>query len=247
MTIDYARSFFEFAENNVKVAGFLKTQELYFGSIYQLAQAFEKIIKSYYMLMKTKVEGNSQDDIYQHVIGIGHEIEDASLNLLIEIAEIEQRKFKHKADNPEGSSNAGYTRLYMLLSNRVSSYIPTLEGFKNSQLEKNFLANVQNYESFVKQKYRQYIIGARTVEINVKALKLMEYAASYNAIVNCIMNLYPCLYKMNDTARYPLNSFSYRNLWYINQNNSCDNLLIMIRTLIKKYKWILENPYVLPD
>jgi len=61
------------------------------------------------------------------------------------------------------------------------------------------------------------------------------------------MNLYPCLYKMNDTARYPLNSFGYYNLWNINKINACDNVLIMVRTLIKKYKWVLENPYVILD
>jgi len=199
------------------------------------------------MLMKTKVEGNSQNYIYQQIIGIGHEIEDASLNLLIEIAQIEQEKFRHKAENPKGSSNAEYTRLYMQLGNRVSSYIPTIRGFRNNQLDKNFLTNIQNYKNFVKQKYRQYIKGAKTVEINAKALKLSEYAASYNAIINCIMHLYPCLYKMNDTARYPLNSSNYRNLWNINQNNSCDNIMIMMKGLVKKYKWILENPYVLPE
>jgi len=52
---------------------------------------------------------------------------------------------------------------------------------------------------------------------------------------------------MNDTARYPLNSFGYYNLWNINKINACDNVLIMVRTLIKKYKWVLENPYVILD
>jgi HEPN domain-containing protein len=71
--------FFEFAEDNLKVAKFLERSEYYVASIYELAQVFEKIIKSYCILVKTRIEHNLQEKIYHDIIGFSHEIEDTSL------------------------------------------------------------------------------------------------------------------------------------------------------------------------
>lgn len=96
MNTDLACSFFEFAENNLKVAKFLERSEYYVGSLDQLAQVFEKIIKWYYILVKTRIEHNPQEKIYHDIIGFSHEIEDTSLDLLNEIATIEKQKFSQK-------------------------------------------------------------------------------------------------------------------------------------------------------
>ena len=77
--------FFEFAEDNIRTAKVFHRHGYYVQSLYQFCQAFEKTIKSYYILVKTKVEGNNPDSVYLDVTKISHEIEDACLNLLIDI------------------------------------------------------------------------------------------------------------------------------------------------------------------
>ena len=64
MSIDLHYRFFEFAEDNIKVAKFLQRNGYYLQSIYQFCQSFEKIMKSYYIFVKTKMEHNNADEIY---------------------------------------------------------------------------------------------------------------------------------------------------------------------------------------
>lgn len=123
MNTDLACGFFEFAEDNLKVAKFLERSEYYVESLYQLAQVFKKIIKSYYILVKTRIEHNLQEKIYHDIIGFSHEIEDTSLNLLIEIANIEKQKCFQKANSPEGASNPRYTDRYEALIHQTTLHV----------------------------------------------------------------------------------------------------------------------------
>lgn len=188
--------------------------------------------------MKTRVEHNSQEKVYQIVIEIIHEIEDASLDLLIEIAHIELQSFTSKANSPEGASNPRYTQKYEDLINQQNGYINKLQGFRKKELEKEFLKNVQGYVDFVKKKHGQYTNGTKLI----KTLKNMSTDnVNFLMLLNGIMNLYPCLYKMNETTRYPLSIFGYMNLQYLSHKNACYNLMTMVDTLKSKYSWKLQN------
>ncbi|MFZ0512367.1 MAG: hypothetical protein WAM14_12230 [Candidatus Nitrosopolaris sp.] len=209
--------FFEFAEDNLKVAKFLERSEYYVGSLYQLAQVFEKIIKSYYILVKTRIEHNLQEKIDHDIIGFSHEIEDTSLNLLIEIANIEKQKFSQKANSPEGASNPRYTYGYEGLIHQTTNYVNKLEDFRNKELDREFAKNIQDYANFVKLKYGKYIQGNKFVKTACRRMIMSNYSANFNMLLNGIMNLYPCLYKMNETTRYPLRDFGYANLPYLNK------------------------------
>jgi HEPN domain-containing protein len=245
MNTDLAYSFFEFAEDNLKVAKFLKRSEHYIQSLYHLCQVFEKIIKSYYILVKTRIEHNPQKKIYNHIIGISHEIEDTSLDLLIEIANIEKQKFSQKANSPEGASHPRFTERYEALIRETNNYMNKLEGYRNKGLDREFVKNVQDYANFVKIKYDKYIEGKQFVKIACKRKTMSDYSANFNMLLNGIMNLYPCLYKMNEITRYPLRDFGYANLSYLHKKNACNNIIIMLNSFTNTYKWILQNPHLL--
>lgn len=147
MNIDLPHSFFEFAENDLKVAKFLERSEHYVESLYQLAQAFEKIIKSYYILVKTEIEHIPQENIYHDIIGFSHEIEDTSLDLLIEIANIEKQKFSQRANSPQGAANPIFTDRYQALIRETTKYINKLEVFRNRELDKQFAKNIQTIQT----------------------------------------------------------------------------------------------------
>lgn len=91
--MDLSTLFLEFAEDNLRIAKFLSGQRRHVQSIYQLEQSFEKVIKSYYILVKTNIEHNNEQKVHAKVIKISHEIEDATLNLLIEAADIDMVRF----------------------------------------------------------------------------------------------------------------------------------------------------------
>jgi len=87
-------------------------------------------------LVKTRIEHNPQEKIYHDIIGFSHEIEDTSLDLLNEIANIEKQKFSQKANSPEGASNPRFTDRYEALIHETTNYIKKLEGFRNKELDR---------------------------------------------------------------------------------------------------------------
>jgi hypothetical protein len=119
-------------------------------------------------MVKTRIEHNLQEKIYHDIIGFSHEIEDTSLNLLIEIANIDKQKFSQKANSPEGASNPRYTDRYDALIRETTNYINRLEGFRNKELDREFARNIQNYAILVKLKYGKYIQGIKFVKTACK-------------------------------------------------------------------------------
>jgi HEPN domain-containing protein len=90
LNIDLPKTFFEYAENNLNVAKFLRDNKYYSASIYQSEQSFEKIIKSYYILVETKIGHTSEHKVYQKITEFNHEVESGSLELLTRIGNIER-------------------------------------------------------------------------------------------------------------------------------------------------------------
>jgi hypothetical protein len=235
--------FFEFAEDNIRAAKLFYRYGCYVQSLYQFCQAFEKIIKSYYILVKTKVERNNTDKVYQDVIIISHEIEDASLNLLIEIGNIEKIKYSQKA-NIQYASEPRFIQRYERLVREVEGYIKKLDYFRNKELDKNYVKNIQDFAKFTSEKQHLYGNGTRAVNLlcQQKPNTFKEYDRNFLKFLNGIMNLYPCLYKMNETTRYPLGICGYSNLHYLNNEKACYYVMLMVNHLRDAYRWIIQNP-----
>ena len=125
----------------------------------------------------------------------------------------------------------------------INGYLNKLRNLKNHQLDEEFINNIQNFTAFVEKKHRLYTQGTRITES--KKYTMSEYSNRSNMFLNGLLNLYPCLYKMNETTRYPLIAFGYDNHQYLNQKKVCNILLAMINHLINTYKFIIQNPEAL--
>jgi hypothetical protein len=123
----------------------------------------------------------------------------------------------NELNSPEGASNPRYTDRYEALIHHTTNYINKLEGFRNKELDREFAKNIQDYANFVKLKYDKYIQGNKFVKTACRRKIMSNYSANFDMLLNGIMNLYPCLYKMNETTRYPLRDFGYANLSYLNK------------------------------
>ena len=128
---------------------------------------------------------------------------------------------------------------------QTTNYITKLEGFRNKELDREFAKNIQDYANFVKLNYSKYIQGNKFVKTTCRRKIMSNYSANFNMLLNGIMILYPCLYKMSETTRYPLIDFGYANLSYLNKKNPCNNNLIMVNGFTNTYKWILQNVHLL--
>jgi hypothetical protein len=203
------------------------------------------------MLAKTKIDYNSQQRVYDDIIKIGHEIEDASLNLLIEVAQIELNRFRRKANTPAGARHPIFTKSFDQLISQVSGYTEKLkqrlEELRNNELDKRFTTIVQNYPNLFKEKNRQFTNGYRLLRSYQEKRHLTEYSAKFLMVFTGIIALYPCLYKMNETTRYPMKRFGYRNLSHLNKKAPCNTVIIMTNSLVNTYRWFVENQHLLGE
>ena len=67
------------------------------------------------------------------------------------------------------------------------------------------------------------------------------YSYGVNMFFTTSVFLFPCLYKMNETTRYPLYLFNYKNLDYLNYKKSVKNIKNMINDLLVYYNIIEKN------
>ena len=52
-------------------------------------------------MIKTISNHNIEQQVYSEIIKIGHEVEESSLNVLIEVANIDKQRFYEKSNSPE--------------------------------------------------------------------------------------------------------------------------------------------------
>jgi hypothetical protein len=170
--------------------------------------------------------------VYQDVIGISHEIEDASLNLLIDIGNVERKKYSQKADI-EYASQPRFIQRYQQLVIEVESYVKKLDNLRNRQLNKNYVKNIQDFERFTSEKWHLYGSGTRAVRrlCEQRPNTFKEYDRNFLKFLNGIANLYPCLYKMNESTRYPFGVCGYSNLQFLNNEKGCYNIMLMVNQL----------------
>ncbi len=137
-----------------------------------------------------------------------------------------------------------YIQRYEQLVTQVEKYIKKLDNFRNIQLDKNYVKNIEDFANFTGEKWYIYGRGTRAVRLlcEQKPNTFKEYDRNFLKFLNGIMNLYPCLYKMNETTRYPLGVCGYSNLHYLNNKKACDNIMLMVNQLTDAYRWIIQNP-----
>jgi hypothetical protein len=198
------------------------------------------------VLIKTSVEHVNEQQLQDVVIKIGHEIEDATLSLLIEASEIEKVRFTRKANSPKYAAHPYYINKYDELTRSIEGYQQRLDGLRNRNLDIDFAKNVHGYDDFVKRKYDQFIQGTRIVKSKTMD-SISEYSLNFNMLLDGLINLYPCLYRMNETTRYPLMDFGYRNLYYLDRGNANNSLIMMANSLRKNYSWVLQNRHLLGE
>jgi HEPN domain-containing protein len=242
LNIDLPKTFFEYAENNLNVAKFLRDNKYYSASIYQSEQSFEKIIKSYYILVETKIGHTSEHKVYQKITEFNHEVESGSLELLTRIGNIERKVILQNQNRPDMVFNPHFIKISEIAVDTISGYISRLQKLETEELNKNIETNIKDYENFVSKYFKHYRKGKSAV--NKLKDQISKLSCNFNSFLNSAVNLYPCLYKMNETARYPLGDFNYINLDYINRKTACKEIIFTLEDFKTTYKWILNNRHL---
>ena len=70
-------------------------KEYYFTSLYYLEQSFEKIIKSYYILIEKRKTSNMKA-LYDKIINLSHDIDTSTINLFLTIGTFEKEQYQKK-------------------------------------------------------------------------------------------------------------------------------------------------------
>jgi HEPN domain-containing protein len=214
--------FFEAAQIDFDAAKVMTDRGLYQPAIYHL-QAYEKCIKSYFIFKEVNINNMPEATVYDNIRSLGHDTEESTMNLIKDIAEVEKRGYESSLPNTTDA----------LLSQRLQLAISTIDSFKSSldrlaqrlDLNRNYINNVRNYSQYVKSKYEYH-------QNSIIAIS-KQPDMTFLTIVSCMVNLYPCLYRMESISRYPLSEFAYNNLNLLtNVGQSCKSLIELLQDLI---------------
>jgi hypothetical protein len=172
--------------------------------------------------------------VYQKVTEINHEVESASLELLTRIGNIEKQVILQNQNRLDAVSSPHFIKISDIAVDKISGYISRLKKLKTEELNNNIIANIKDYETFVCKYFKYYTKGKSAVnKLNDHMSKL---SCNFNLFLNGAVNLYPCLYKMNEIARYPLRAFDCNNLDYINRKTACKEIIFMLEDFKTTYK-----------
>ena len=140
------------------------------------------------------------------------------------MADLEKRAAKRTVRNISGSQ-----KIHVL-----EIFIAAIDGYKSSldrviqtrNLRNSYVNNIRNFSNFVTSNYCLH-----PDYINMIVSK--QPAQTFLYILSCTVNIYPCLYRMESVARYPLAEFSYDNLNLLsNQKDSCQKIIEILDELI---------------
>jgi hypothetical protein len=108
----------------------------------------------------------------------------------------------------------------------IDSYLTSAKSLPSKlHLDKDFTANIRNYDKHVKKYYDKY------TNINSEVNKLTGF--NFLRFVSSTAGLYACLYRMDTITRYPSKNFNYQNIKLLeNQENACVMIVEMLDSLI---------------
>ena len=160
------------------------------------------------------------DDIWHR---LGHDTEESTITLLKDIANIEKRAYESRLPN---ITDAHQSQALRRVISAIDNYDSSLDSLvQRLDLRRNYINNVRNYSQFVRSRYEYH-------QNSVMAISTQP-DMSFLTTLSCMVNLYPCLYRMESVSRYPLSEFAYDNLNLLtNLGQSCQSLIEMLQDLI---------------
>jgi hypothetical protein len=218
--------FFDAAKLDLEAAKVLKDKQLYQPSLYHLQQAYEKCIKSYYILKEVKLKNTPETTAYKKAVDFSHKTEESSITLLKDMATLEQDGYKDKL-------------AYLLDQQQiqvVKTVIATLNDYKSSldgyaerlDLRKSYVNNVTHYSNSTTAVYKHYQNSKRIINNII----VNQPDNRFLCIFSCMTNIYTVLYKIELISRYPLEEFSYKNLDMLdNQHDACQKIIEILDEL----------------
>ena len=160
------------------------------------------------------------DDIWHR---LGHDTEESTITLLKDIANIEKRAYESRLPN---ITDAHQSQALRRVISAIDNYDSSLDSLvQRLDLRRNYINNVRNYSQFVRSRYEYH-------QNSIMAISTQP-DMSFLTTLSCMVNLYPCLYRMESVSRYPLSEFAYDNLNLLtNLGQSCQSLIEMLQDLI---------------
>jgi HEPN domain-containing protein len=217
--------FFEAAKLDMASAKVLTMKDLYQPAIYHLQQTYEKCIKSYFIFKEIAIKHTPEATVYNNLrSGLGHDTEGSTIALLKDMADLEKSAAECTLPNVSDPQQRHLLEIF----------IAAIDGYKSSldkviqtrDLRKNYVNNTRNFSNFVTSGY-----DLHQNFINMAISK--QPAQTFLYILSCTVNVYPCLYRMESVARYPLTEFSYDNLNLLSdQKDSCQKIIEILDELI---------------
>jgi HEPN domain-containing protein len=236
--IDHA--LLEFAKEDFRTGEILINHKINVTALYYFEQCFEKVVKSYYIFIMKNNELNIEK-LYEKTKDLGHDVNTSTIELLLAVANLEKDLFQKKRDVAIELTPLAidFFKKGEMLNEKIQGYIDTLINLKNRDLDKEFIKNIKNYESFVGNEHQKYLEKRKTV----KGIKndMSNYSYNFVAFSDTSIYLYPCLYNMNEVSRYPLKNFEFDNLKYLNNKRAVNLVKNMIRIMVDSYNWIRKN------
>jgi hypothetical protein len=208
----------------------LKDKELYQPSLYHLQQTYEKCIKSYYILKEVKLKNTPETTAYKKAVDFKHKTEQSTITLLKDIATIEQDVYKDKlADLLEQVAGQRQIQVLEKIIATLDDYISSLDRYgERLDLSKHYVNNVSHYSNSTTAVYKHYQKSKRIISNII----FNQPDNKFLYIFSCMMNIYPVLYKMELTTRYPLEEFSHKNLDMLaNQDDACQKIIEVLDEL----------------
>lgn len=171
---------------------------------------------------------------------LSHDIDNSTIDLLSNIGIFEKEQFQKKlsqCDDLTNPINRNFYERSEMLNDQINGYLTKLSNLK--KIDKDFINNIKSYNIFISQLYKKY-------QENQKYLKpykdkVLEYTRKFDNFFNGAIILFQCLYKMNETTRYPLKDFNYQNFIYLENEHAAKKIKRMLEDLKNSYVWIMNN------
>jgi HEPN domain-containing protein len=161
--IDHA--LLEFAKEDFRTGEILINHKINVTALYYFEQCFEKVVKSYYIFIMKNNELNIEK-LYEKTKDLGHDVNTSTIELLLAVANLEKDLFQKKRDVAIELTPLAidFFKKGEMLNEKIQGYIDTLINLKNRDLDKEFIKNIKNYESFVGNEHQKYLEKRKTVK-----------------------------------------------------------------------------------
>jgi HEPN domain-containing protein len=222
-SVSLCQRFFDAAKLDLEAAKALKDKELYQPAIYHLQQAYEKCVKSYFILKEVKLKNALETTAYDKAVAFKHKTELSTITLVKDIATLEQDGYKGKLPYLSDQQKIQAVKTVIAV---LDSYKSSLDEYvQGLDLRKKYVNVVRHYSNSTTAVYKHHQNSVNNTIVKQPDMRFLH-------ILSCMMNVYPVLYNMELITRYPLKEFSYENLDLLaNQHDACEKIIEMLGEL----------------